>query len=136
MRNPVPGAERRSRMDPMTTAPAAEPTIFERIIAREIPADIVLETERIIAIRDIAPQAPVHLLVIPKTAEHRTVAELAAADPALLAEVVATAQSLADEHADGDYRLVFNSGAGAGQTVFHVHAHVLAGSLAEGSLAH
>lgn len=123
-------------MEPMTTAPAAEPTIFERIIAREIPADIVLETERIIAIRDIAPQAPVHLLVIPKTAEHRTVAELAAADPALLAEVVATAQSLADEHADGDFRLVFNSGAGAGQTVFHVHAHVLAGSLAEGSLAH
>lgn len=123
-------------MESMTTAPAAEPTIFERIIAREIPADIVLETERIIAIRDIAPQAPVHLLVIPKTAEHRTVAELAAADPALLAEVVATAQSLADEHADGDYRLVFNSGAGAGQTVFHVHAHVLAGSLAEGSLAH
>lgn len=123
-------------MEPMTTAPAAEPTIFERIIAREIPADIVLETERIIAIRDIAPQAPVHLLVIPKTAEHRTVSELAAADPALLAEVVATAQSLADEHADGDYRLVFNSGAGAGQTVFHVHAHVLAGSLVEGSLAH
>jgi len=123
-------------MDLMTTEPAAEPTIFERIIAREIPADIVLETERLIAIRDIAPQAPVHPLVIPKTAQHRTVAELAAADPALLAEVVATAQSLADEHADGDYRLVFNSGAGAGQTVFHVPAHVLAGSLAEGSLAH
>lgn len=119
-----------------STEHGAEPTIFERIIAREIPADIVLETERLIAIRDIAPQAPVHLLVIPKTAQHRTVAELAAADPALLAEVVATAQQLADEHADGDFRLVFNSGAGAGQTVFHVHAHVLAGSLAEGSLAH
>lgn len=119
-----------------TDAAAATPTIFERIIAREIPADIVLETERLIAIRDIAPQAPVHLLVIPKTAQHRTVAELAAADPALLAEVVATAQRLADEHADGDYRLVFNSGANAGQTVFHVHAHVLAGRLDEGSLAH
>lgn len=119
-----------------TDATAATPTIFERIIAREIPADIVLETERLIAIRDIAPQAPVHLLVIPKTAQHRTVAELAAADPALLAEVVATAQRLADEHADGDYRLVFNSGANAGQTVFHVHAHVLAGGLDEGSLAH
>lgn len=121
----------------MSTEPeVAAPTIFERIIAREIPADIVLETERLIAIRDIAPQAPVHLLVIPKTAQHRTVAELAAADPALLAELVQAAQQLADEHADGDFRLVFNSGAGAGQTVFHVHAHVLAGSLAEGSLAH
>ncbi|GAA1702529.1 histidine triad nucleotide-binding protein [Microcella alkalica] len=118
------------------TEPASEPTIFERIIAREIPADILLENERLIAIRDIAPQAPVHLLVIPKTAQHRTVAELAAADPELLTELVATAQRLADEYADGDFRLVFNSGAGAGQTVFHVHAHVLAGSLAEGSLAH
>lgn len=119
-----------------STEHGAAPTIFERIIAREIPADIVLETERLIAIRDIAPQAPLHLLVIPKTAQHRTVAELAAADPALLAELVQAAQQLADEHADGDFRLVFNSGAGAGQTVFHVHAHVLAGSLAEGSLAH
>ncbi|MGY6496845.1 MAG: histidine triad nucleotide-binding protein [Microcella sp.] len=113
-----------------------EPTIFERIIAREIPADIVHETERVIAFRDIAPQAPVHLLVVPKTAEYATVAELAAGDPALLGEVVATAQTLAAEHADGDFRLVFNSGVGAGQTVFHVHAHVLAGGLAEGSLAH
>jgi histidine triad (HIT) family protein len=114
---------------------SGEPSIFERIIAREIPADIVLETDSLIAIRDIAPQAPVHLLVIPKSPAYRTVAELAAGDPALLAELVATAQSLADEHADGEFRLIFNSGAGAGQTVFHVHAHVLAGHLAEGSLA-
>ena len=99
--------------------------MFERIIAREIPADIVHETERVISFRDIAPQAPVHLLVVPKTADYATVAELAAADPALLAEVVATAQQLADEHADGDYRLVFNTGANAGQTVFHVHACLL-----------
>ena len=113
-----------------------EPSVFSRIIAREIPADIVLETESLIAIRDIAPKAPVHLLVIPKTAQYRDVAELAAGDPALLAEVVATAKALATEHADGDYRLVFNSGAGAGQTVFHVHAHVLAGGVDEGSLAH
>jgi histidine triad (HIT) family protein len=115
---------------------SAEPSIFERIIAREIPADIVLETDSIIAIRDIAPQAPVHLLVIPKTGQYQTVAELAAADPTLLAELVTTAQALADEHADGEFRLVFNSGAAAGQTVFHVHAHVLAGALPEGSLAH
>ena len=115
---------------------SAEPTIFERIIAREIPADIVLETDTIIAFRDIAPKAPVHLLVVPKTSRYRDVAELAEGDPALLAEVVATAQSLATEHADGHFRLIFNTGANAGQTVFHVHAHVLAGGLTEGSLAH
>lgn len=113
-----------------------EPTIFERIIAREIPADIVHETDTLIAFRDIAPQAPVHLLVVPKTAQYATVAELAEGDPALLAEVVATAKALAETHADGHYRLVFNSGEAAGQTVFHVHAHVLAGGLDEGSLAH
>ncbi|MDX2025726.1 histidine triad nucleotide-binding protein [Microcella sp.] len=115
---------------------STEPTIFERIIAREIPADIVHETETIIAFRDIAPQAPVHLLVVPKTALYRDVAELAAGDPALLAEVVSTAQALANDHADGHFRLIFNTGANAGQTVFHVHAHVLAGGLTEGSLAH
>jgi histidine triad (HIT) family protein len=111
------------------------PSIFERIIAREIPADIVYEDERMIAFRDIAPQAPVHLLVVPKTAQYPDVASLAAADPELLASLVEVAKKLAVEHADGDYRLVFNSGANAGQTVFHVHAHVLAGGLAEGTLA-
>lgn len=111
-----------------------EPSIFTRIIAREIPADIVFESDSIIAFRDIAPQAPVHLLVVPKTPAYRTVAELAAADPTLLAEVVATAQALANEHCGGEFRLVFNSGAAAGQTVFHVHAHVLGGGVAEGTL--
>lgn len=110
------------------------PTIFERIIAREIPADIVYEDDRMIAFRDIAPQAPVHLLVVPKTADYPDVAALAAGDPQLLAEIVAVAKKLAEQFADGDYRLVFNSGENAGQTVFHVHAHVLAGGLAEGTL--
>jgi histidine triad (HIT) family protein len=123
----------------------AEPSIFTRIIAREIPAEILFENDRIIAIRDINPQAPVHLLVIPKH-EYRTVVELAAGDPALLAEVVAVGQQLATEHGNGEFRLVFNSGASTGQTVFHVHAHVLSGGgvsslsehgpgLEEGSLA-
>jgi histidine triad (HIT) family protein len=107
------------------------PTIFERIIAREIPADIVFESQSLIAFRDIAPQAPVHILVVPKTAQYANVAELAAADPALLAELVSVAATLAE----GDYRLVFNSGPDAGQTVFHVHGHVLAGGLEEGTLA-
>lgn len=116
-----------------------ERSIFSRIIAREIPADIVFESETVIAFRDIAPQAPVHLLVVPKTEAYRDVTELAAGDPALLAELVATAQQLADEHTGGQFRLVFNTGAAAGQTVFHVHAHVLGtdsvgGTLPEGSL--
>jgi histidine triad (HIT) family protein len=115
--------------------PTSDPTLFERIVAREIPAEIVFENERIIAFRDIAPKAPVHLLVVPKTAEYHNVAELAEGDPYLLAEVVTTAAELAAEHSNGEYRLVFNSGETAGQTVFHVHAHVLSGSLDESSLA-
>jgi histidine triad (HIT) family protein len=112
------------------------PSIFSRIIDGEIPADVVLDTERLIAFKDIAPQAPVHLLVVPKTPAYANVAELAAGDPALLAELVGAARDLAAEHTGGDYRLVFNSGPEAGQTVFHVHAHVLGGSLPEGTLAH
>lgn len=111
------------------------PSIFERIVAREIPADIVFENDRLIAFRDIQPQADVHLLVVPKTPAFSNVAELAAGDPALLAEVVATADALASEHSNGEYRLVFNSGPSAGQTVFHVHAHVLSGKLEEAKLA-
>ena len=113
---------------------AAEPSIFTRIIAREIPADIVFEDDRLIAIRDIKPQAPLHLLVIPKASNYANVGELAAADPALLSDMISLARSLATEHADGDFRLVFNSGESAGQTVFHVHAHVLAGGLEESAL--
>lgn len=112
-----------------------ERTIFSRIIARAIPATIVAETDTLIAFEDIAPQAPVHLLVVPKTESYRTVTELAAADPALLAEMVALAQKLATERSNGDFRLVFNTGESAGQTVPHVHAHVLAGTLGEGTLA-
>jgi len=113
----------------------SEPSIFSRIIAGEIPADIVFQNERIIALRDIAPKAPVHLLVVPKTDAYRDVTELAEGDPALLQEMVQVASDLAAEHADGAFRLVFNTGLGGGQTVFHVHAHVLAGGLEAGSLA-
>lgn len=109
-------------------------SIFSAIIAREVPADIVFESERIIAFRDIAPRAPLHLLVVPKTGEYANVVELSVGDPALLSEMIAVAQTLASEHADGEFRLVFNTGANAGQSVFHVHAHVLAGGLSEGSL--
>ena len=109
-------------------------SIFSRI-----PADIVYENDDVIAFRDIAPKAPVHLLVVPKTEEFANVTQLAAGNPQLLALVVATAQALADEYTNGEYRLVFNTGASVGQTVFHVHAHVLGenagGTLTEGSLA-
>ncbi|MCU1558515.1 MAG: histidine triad nucleotide-binding protein [Microbacteriaceae bacterium] len=111
-----------------------EPSVFSRIVAREIPADIVFENEHIIAFRDIAPKAPVHILIVPKTEDYRDVTELAAGDPALLAELIATAQQLADQHSAGEFRLVFNTGSSAGQTIFHVHAHLLGGHLPEGTL--
>ena len=123
----VPGPREVGGLDypgSMTDA-ATEPSIFTRIVAGEIPADVVRDTERLIAFRDIAPKAPVHILVVPKTPEYRTVAELGAGDPALLAELVALAQDVADEFTGGDHRLVFNTGERAGQTVLHVHAHVL-----------
>jgi histidine triad (HIT) family protein len=113
-----------------------ERSVFARIIAGEIPADVVYDSERIIAFRDIAPKAPVHIVVVPKTESYRDVVELAAGDPALLAEVVATAKTLAAEHSNGEFRLVFNTGASVGQSVYHVHAHMLSGQLEEGTLAH
>lgn len=116
------------------STPGAEPSIFSRIVAREIPATIVAETDRIIAFNDIHPQAPVHVVVTTKTQDYRNVVELAAGDPGLLAELVAVAQQVAAEHTGGEFRLIFNTGASAGQTVFHVHAHILGGRLKEGSL--
>jgi len=112
----------------------SEPSIFTRILRGEIPSEIIAQTDNVFAIRDIAPQAPVHLLVIPRSQEYSNVVELAAGDPALLTEMIGMANALAAEHSDGDFRLVFNTGANAGQTVFHVHAHVLAGTLEEKTL--
>jgi histidine triad (HIT) family protein len=114
---------------------SAEPSIFSRIAAREIPATIVAETDTLIAFEDIHPQAPVHVIVTPKTQQYRNVVELASGAPELLAELVGLAKAIADERADGQFRLVFNTGEAAGQTIFHVHAHVLGGRLEEGTLA-
>ncbi|GHE13499.1 HIT domain-containing protein [Klenkia taihuensis] len=107
--------------------------LFCRMVAGEIPADVVHETERTLAFRDIAPQAPTHVLVVPKD-HHATAGLLVGADPQLLAEVVAAAHAVAvqeglatDEAPEPGYRLVFNSGPQAGQTVHHVHGHVLGG---------
>ena len=97
-------------------------------MAGEIPATTVLETDRILAFRDINPQAPTHVLVIPKE-HYPNVAALAAADGTLLAEVIAGAQRVAADEgtSKSGYRVVFNTGAEAGQTVPQVHAHVLGG---------
>ncbi|MFD1322883.1 histidine triad nucleotide-binding protein [Micromonospora sonneratiae] len=103
--------------------------LFCRIVAGEIPATLVRETETTLAFRDISPKAPVHVLVIPK--EHYVdVAALAQGDPKLMSEVLETAAVVAEtEGLLGDgFRLMFNTGAYAGQEVFHVHAHVLGGA--------
>jgi histidine triad (HIT) family protein len=119
-----------------STGSAAErtPSIFSRIARREIPATIVAETDRIIAFDDVAPKAPVHVVVTTKSEDYRNVVELAAGDPDLLAELVDVARRVADEKTNGQFRLVFNTGQDAGQTVFHVHAHILGGRLGEGTL--
>lgn len=103
-------------------------TLFERIIAGEIPADVVYQDDSTFAFRDIRPQAKVHVLVVPKT-RYRNLGELAAADPGLLSQVVATCRKVAELEGvvESGYRVVFNTDSDAGQTVFHVHAHVLGG---------
>jgi histidine triad (HIT) family protein len=102
--------------------------LFCAIVAGEIPATTVLETDRVVAFRDINPQAPTHVLVIPRT-HYPDVAALAAADAVLLGEVIGAVQQVAaaEAVAETGYRVVFNTGAGAGQTVPHVHAHLLGG---------
>jgi histidine triad (HIT) family protein len=106
-------------------APAAD-CIFCKIVAGEIPADVVHRSERSLAFRDIDAKAPTHVLVIPLQ-HHANAAELAAADPATLADLVTVADLVADAEQIIGYRLVFNTGAEAGQTVFHTHLHVLGG---------
>src|SRR5688500_816784 len=101
--------------------------LFCRLVAGEIPADVVRETELTLAFHDIAPKAPTHIVVVPK-AHHPDIAALAAADPALAGRLVADAVVAAEAAGVGDgWRLAFNTGASVGQTVFHVHAHVLGG---------
>ncbi|AKG42875.1 hit-family protein [Streptomyces xiamenensis] len=102
--------------------------LFCKIVAGEVPATVVRETPTTVAFRDINPQAPTHVLVVPR-AHHPNAGALAAADPQLTADVLReTAEVAAQEKIDASgYRVVLNTGAGAGQTVFHVHAHVLGG---------
>lgn len=102
-------------------------TIFGKIIRGEIPADKVYESETIIAIKDINPAAPVHLLIIPKK-EIPDLQSMKVEDVAILGEVVTVAQMLAERFgiANG-YRLLTNNGSSAGQSIFHLHFHLIGG---------
>jgi histidine triad (HIT) family protein len=100
--------------------------LFCGIVAGEVDADVVHVTERTVAFRDINAQAPMHVLVVPRD-HYANAADLAAGDPAALAEVLTTAAAVAEAEGHDDYRLVFNTGEGVGQTVFHTHLHLLAG---------
>ena len=101
--------------------------LFCKFVSREIEPDVVHETETTLAFRDINPQAPTHVLVIPKV-HQPTIAALAAHEPSVVADLARAAAAVAEQEGLGEgYRLVFNTGAQAGQTVFHVHGHVLGG---------
>jgi histidine triad (HIT) family protein len=102
--------------------------LFCKIVAREIPAEVVRETDTTVAFRDIAPKAPTHVLVIPRV-HYPDAGELAAGDPEAAAAVLREAALVAEQEgvAGTGYRIIFNTGEGAGQTVFHAHAHVLGG---------
>ncbi|MEC8306604.1 MAG: HIT domain-containing protein [Chlamydiota bacterium] len=103
-------------------------TLFEKIIDRKVPADILLEEDRLIVIRDIAPIAPLHLLIIPKT-PYPDIQSIPHDELSILSHIGAVAQSLAKQHALSEgYRLVTNCGAHAGQEVFHLHFHLIGGA--------
>ncbi len=102
-------------------------TLFSKIINREIPADIVYEDDLCLAFKDINPQAPMHILIIPKKPLAR-ITHAAVEDQALLGHLMLKAAEVALAQGYGeDFRLVINNGIGAGQSVFHLHIHILAG---------
>jgi histidine triad (HIT) family protein len=101
--------------------------LFCKIVAGDVPADVVHETPTTLAFRDLTPQAPTHVLVVPRS--HRAdAAALADAEPEVVADLVSAAARVAAQDGLGDgYRLVFNTGRESGQTVFHAHLHLLGG---------
>ena len=101
--------------------------IFCKIVAGEVPADVLGRNDRAVSIKDLNPQAPFHALVI-TVDHHDNAAASAAADPASIGHLVVLADKVAQESGNADYRIIANTGAGAGQTVFHTHLHVLGGS--------
>ncbi|MCI0506234.1 MAG: histidine triad nucleotide-binding protein [Gammaproteobacteria bacterium] len=102
-------------------------TIFSRIIDRELPADIVYEDDDCLAFKDIHPQAPMHILIIPKKPIAK-LADAAVEDQQLLGHLMLKAAEIAEQQGYGKaFRLVVNNGSGAGQAVFHLHLHILGG---------
>jgi histidine triad (HIT) family protein len=108
-------------------------SLFERIIRREIPADIVHEDEHVVAFRDISPQAPVHVLFVPRH-PYRNLDAVPASDAALLGRLLLAAADYArrEGFSEDGYRLVINTNRDGGQTVFHLHVHLLAGRPMQG----
>jgi len=106
--------------------PFADPSLFCRIVRKEIPAKIVFENEHILGFHDVAPKAPTHVLVIPKTHLAR-LSETSASDAELLGECLSTLRDVARALSLESYRVVVNDGTNAGQSVFHVHFHLLGG---------
>jgi histidine triad (HIT) family protein len=102
--------------------------LFCKIVAGQVPGAIVYQDDRVVAFKDINPQAPMHVLVVPRR-HIATLNDLATEDDGLLGELIRRGAALAREHghADAGYRTVFNCNADAGQTVFHIHLHVLGG---------
>jgi histidine triad (HIT) family protein len=102
--------------------------LFCRIIAGEIPATMLFQDEQLVVLRDINPQAPTHVLIVPRR-HIATLNDLGPGDDGLIGEMTRRAAAIAAEHghADGGYRTVFNCNADAGQTVFHIHLHLLGG---------
>jgi histidine triad (HIT) family protein len=109
-------------------APAPSPDcLFCKIVAGDIPAEIVHADDTTVAFRDVSPQAPTHVLVVPRS-HYPTAAELAHAEPTSVSDLVCAAAAIAeDEKLEDGYRLVFNTGPHAGQTVLHAHLHLLGG---------
>ncbi len=104
----------------------SDKTLFQKIADGDIPADLVYEDDRAIAFRDIHPQAPTHLLIVPRKPIPRADA-IEPEDEAMVGHLFTVARRVAAQEGLSDYRLVVNNGEGAGQTVFHLHVHLLAG---------
>lgn len=124
-------ARRAAAADAAKSADAGNPTLFDKIVAKEIPADVIFEDDKCLAFRDISPQAPVHFLVIPKSRDGLSRLSKASSDghKATLGHLLFVAQRVAKEQGLGDdgFRVVVNDGVSGSQSVYHLHLHVLGG---------
>lgn len=112
----------------MSNSEQEDNCIFCKIVAGQIPSQEVYQDQSVYAFKDANPKAKIHILVVPRK-HYANVADLAKNDPETLAHMVEVAQSIADKEYHGAFRLIFNTGHDAGQSVFHVHAHILSGQV-------